>query len=388
MKVLLTGGGTGGHITPLLAVAQKLKQLNPDIQIIYVGERKSKFASMTEDQADFDEQYTIFAGKFRRYNGESWLKQLLDVGTVLSNLRDVFYVIIGVVQSYFLLRRLRPDVILMKGGYVGVPIGLAAGKRYPLVTHDSDALPGLANRIVSKRATYHATAMPAASYSYPAAKTRQVGVIVEEAFCLVTPELQMSYREVLKIPPKASLITITGGSLGSRNLNQAIASFVPDLLAKDPNLWVVHQVGRGHLGCYNGFEHPRLQISELLSPLATYLGAADLVVTRAGANTLAELGVQAKAAIVVPNPLLTGGHQLKNAQYLADKQAIVMVNEANLNLSAQEGRGLAAQVNNLLSSPKLRQQLANNLHKQTMQGSSERLAKLILKAAQQGSRAK
>lgn len=343
---------------------------------------------MTEDQADFDEQYTIFAGKFRRYNGESWLKQLLDVGTVLSNLRDVFYVIIGVVQSYFLLRRLRPDVILMKGGYVGVPIGLAAGKRYPLVTHDSDALPGLANRIVSKRATYHATAMPAASYSYPAAKTRQVGVIVEEAFCLVTPELQMSYREVLKIPPKASLITITGGSLGSRNLNQAIASFVPDLLAKDPNLWVVHQVGRGHLGCYNGFEHPRLQISELLSPLATYLGAADLVVTRAGANTLAELGVQAKAAIVVPNPLLTGGHQLKNAQYLADKQAIVMVNEANLNLSAQEGRGLAAQVNNLLSSPKLRQQLANNLHKQTMQGSSERLAKLILKAAQQGSRAK
>lgn len=338
---------------------------------------------MTAGQKLLDQHYTIFAGKLRRYNGESWLKRLFSVGTNLSNLRDIFYVLIGLVQSYFLLRRLRPDVILMKGGYVGVPIGLAAGKRYPIVTHDSDALPGLANRLVSKRARYHATALPASSYNYPATKTHQVGVIVDDAYQLVTPVIMTDYRQKLDLPVEATVLMITGGSLGSANINRAVAEFVPDLLAAQPDLYVIHQVGRGKLDCYGDFSHPHLQIIELLPNFATYLGAADLVVTRAGANTLAELGVQGKAAIVVPNPLLTGGHQLKNAQYLADKQAIVVVDEANLDSTGQGG--LRTEVTSLLSQSKQRQELGARLHELTILDGSKRLAELILKAAGQGS---
>ncbi|MEO8784821.1 MAG: glycosyltransferase, partial [Candidatus Saccharimonadales bacterium] len=193
MKVLLTGGGSGGHITPLLAVAQKLKQLDPTVQIFYVGERHSKFASMTngrEGQRLFDQRYAIFAGKFRRYHGQSWLARLMDVKTLFYNSRDLVFVALGIIQSWWLLRRLKPDVILMKGGYVGVPVGLAASRRIPLITHDSDAMPGLANRLVSGRAVFHATALPASQYpGYQVSKTRQVGVIVSADYQLMTPQL-------------------------------------------------------------------------------------------------------------------------------------------------------------------------------------------------------
>lgn len=380
----MTGGGTGGHITPLLAVAQKLKAAHPGVEIIYIGERGSKFADLTHGSELLDAQYQIFAGKFRRYHGESWLRRLLDVQTLALNVRDLCSFAIGTVQSYVLLGKIKPDVILLKGGFVGVPVGLAAAVRHlPFVTHDSDALPGLANRLVSRWAVGHATGMPAEYYAYPSQSVRHVGVLVGELFIEVTPLLQKQYRSELQLPADAQVLTVTGGSLGAQRLNQALVRVAPKLLESFPRLHIIHQVGKGKQAVYGGYKHERLQVLEFLHGMHRYTGAADVVITRAGANTLAELGVQAKACVVVPNPLLTGGHQLKNAEHLAAEGAVVVVDEQSL--TAEQGRALYTAVASLLQDAARRQQLGQKLHAITIPNAAEKLAELLVQLAEQGS---
>lgn len=333
---------------------------------------------MTNGQLLFDRQYKIYAGKFRRYHGESWAARLLDVKTNLYNLRDFFLVGIGTLQSLWLLKHIKPDVILLKGGFVGVPVGLAAAAyKLPFVTHDSDALPGLANRLVSKWARYHATGMPAENYNYPKAKTRFVGVLVGDQYDKVTAADQKAFKRALDVPEDSLLLLVTGGSLGASSINKAMVRIVPSLLKSHPKLWVVHQVGRGKQNCYKGYNHKRLQIAELLDGLYVYTGAADLVVTRAGANTLAELGVQAKACIVVPNPLLTGGHQIHNAKHLQDEAAVVTVDDTSL--ATSNGKSLAAAIEKLLDDSQERHKLGQNLHHITPKDATTALAELLLK---------
>lgn len=334
---------------------------------------------MTEGKTVFDQQLQIFAGKFRRYHGESWLARLLDIKTNLRNLRDALYVCAGTIQSWFVLRRLQPDVILLKGGYVGVPIALASHGKYPMVTHDSDAVPGLANRIAGRWARFHATALPAQQYRYAAHSVRQTGVLVGEAYQHVSAALQAQYRQELKLPIDAQVLLITGGSLGAQALNLAMAQIAPELLQTFPKLHILHQAGRGKADCYGDFTDSRLQVFELLEGMHRYSGAADLVVTRAGANSLAELGVQGKACIVVPNPHLTEGHQLENARLLNEKSAILLVEEASL---AQNGAASLQQaIHELLQNDAQRQKLGELLHRMTIPDAADKLAHLLIEVA-------
>ncbi|MEI7683202.1 MAG: glycosyltransferase [Candidatus Saccharibacteria bacterium] len=375
MRVILTGGGTGGHITPLLAVAHKLKQLDPSVEVIYVGERGSRFDSMTEDQTVFDSQYKVFAGKFRRYHGESWLRRLFDFKTNLLNLRDFFYFLFGTIESWFLLHRLKPDVILLKGGFVGVPIGLAARKRFPIVTHDSDALPGLANRLVGRWAIYHATGMPSEYYQYPEDKVKYVGVIVSDDYKEVDADTKLAYRTQLKLPAEALVLMVTGGSNGAQSLNQAFVQLSPTLLKDHPSLHIIHQVGSRNENVYRNYKDPRLTVSGLLKDMYVYSGAADVIVTRAGANTLAEFGVQSKACVVIPNPMLTGGHQTKNADFLTQNQAAVVVNDETLNANIEI---LKDAIEELLVDANKRDDLGRKLRKLTVPDAAVNLAKLLI----------
>ncbi len=359
----------------MLAVAQKLKDLDPATEIVYVGERGTKFASMTAGENAFDSQHKVFAGKFRRYNGESWLKRLLDVKTNLLNIRDFFYLFMGLIESWFLLRRVKPDVILLKGGFVGVPIGLAARKRIPLVTHDSDALPGLANRLVSRWVVYHATGMPPEYYQYPKDKVKYVGVIVGDAYQKVTAELLKQYRDALKLPEDAQVLLVTGGSGGAGSINSAMVQLAPQLLDSLPQLHIIHVTGNGKEGVYGDYQHQRLLVAGLLSEFYRYTGAADVIVTRAGANTIAEFGVQAKACVVVPNPMLTGGHQLKNAEFLAAHQAAVIVDDATLGTHPE---ALKEAVNDLLTDAQKRTELGQRLNDLTVKDAANSLAQLLL----------
>lgn len=381
--IVLTGAGSGGHITPILAVAAELKRREPKSRLIYIGQRGDKLGDLPAKDPHIDEVYTVRAGKFRRYHGEGVL-QLLDIGTMLQNARDFFYTLIGMYQSWRLIGKLDPDVIFIKGGFVGVPIGLAAGWRdIPYVTHDSDALPGLANRIIARRATIHAVALPPEIYPYPVNKTVMTGIPLRADFVPMTVNLRQQYRADIGIPPKAKLLFVIGGGLGAQRVNTAVAEAVPHLLREFKDLYVVHGVGRANESAVRvdykrdltTAEQARVQVFGYLEDVYRYSGAADLIITRAGATNLAEFAVQGRACIVVPSPFLSGGHQLKNAQYLHDQQAAVVLDEVDV---VADPNRLAKQVSVLLSHPEKRHNLEQHMAIFAKPKATQELATVIL----------
>ncbi len=382
----MTGGGSGGHITPILAVAHEIKQTDPTAEIVYIGQRGDRFAEVVADDPVIDAAYTISAGKFRRYHGEG-LRQLLDFHTMWLNLRDAVRVVRGLFQSWRLLGKIRPDAVFCKGGFVGVPVGLtAAGRHIPYVTHDSDAIPGLANRIISRWASCHAVALDPELYPYPKSRTVDVGVPVAAGYAPITPAEQGRLKQQLGIAKQDKVLLVTGGGLGAVRLNRAIVEIASRLLDDFPDLHIIHTVGAAHEAVMNeaydaalsAEARDRVRAIGYTTELAKHSGAADVVVARGGATNFAELATQAKACIIVPNPFLTGGHQLKNAAAYAAKGAVVMVDEADLATGA--GR-LYEAVRTLLASPKDRQDLQERIATFARPDAARELAEILVEIA-------
>jgi UDP-N-acetylglucosamine--N-acetylmuramyl-(pentapeptide) pyrophosphoryl-undecaprenol N-acetylglucosamine transferase len=383
MTIVMTGGGSGGHITPILAVAAEIKRLHPETRIVYIGQRGDSLGDIPADDPNIDEVNTVRAGKFRRYHGEG-LKQLFDIPTMIKNIRDVIFVMMGIYQSWRLLKRLQPDVVFVKGGFVGVPVGLAAAYLHvPFVTHDSDAIPGLANRIIARWAKVHAVALPIETYSYPLDKMVTTGIPLVGKYEKVDAKLVARYRQEIAVPHDAKLLFIIGGGLGSQRINMAVAETVPHLLHEFKDLIIVHGVGRANETQMRKIyekniptaEEGRVRVYGYLSDVYRYSGAANVIVTRAGATNLAEFALQGKACIVVPSPFLTGGHQLKNARVLEEKGAAVIINEVDL--QADPNR-LAKQVSALLKDSAHRAELGERLGLFAKPNATRDLAMLLL----------
>lgn len=381
--VVISGGGSGGHITPLLAVASKLKQVQPDTRIVYMGEKGGRLSDVARDYEYVDDSYQILAGKLRRYHGEGW-KQLLDVPTGLRNIRDVFLTTVGFMQALWYLWRLKPATIFIKGGFVGVPVGLAAAVlRIPYITHDSDSVPGLANRIIAPWARANAVGMPKEFYGYRSAKTFVTGIPLDTSFVPVDTLLMQQYRNELGLVHAEQIIFVTGGGLGAERLNQAIAGIAQAALSQFPHLYLLHGVGRGNesnsRALYSHLENALLKrviIKDFIPDLYRYSGAADVVVTRGSATALAEFAAQGKACVVVPNPLLTGGHQLKNAEYFSKQQAVVVVTEKQI---YEDKAALLTVVDSLLQDPSERRRLGSEIAKLSCPNATTQIVELLLK---------
>ncbi|HPR09034.1 UDP-N-acetylglucosamine--N-acetylmuramyl-(pentapeptide) pyrophosphoryl-undecaprenol N-acetylglucosamine transferase [Candidatus Saccharibacteria bacterium] len=384
MKIVMTGGGSGGHITPILAVAHEIKQYHNDVQITYIGQAGDRFGSMVAEQPIIDEVQTVQAGKFRRYHGQG-IAQLLDVHTIGLNLRDAFKALIGIWQAWRILGKIKPDVVFCKGGFVGVPVGLAAAlRKIPYVTHDSDAIPGLANRIIAKWATKHAVALDAALYPYPRDKTVTVGVPVADTYQQVGAKHQAAYKRLVGLEQYELVLLVTGGGLGAQRLNDALLHISGELLRMFPGLCIVHTAGQKHeVDVSEAYSknleaelRKRVIVRDFLPNLYAYSGAADVVIARGGATNLAELALQAKPCIIVPNPLLTGGHQLKNATAYVKNNAIIVVEELDL----QKPETLLAQTATLLQDPTRRKVLSQNLAQFARPDATKALATILWKA--------
>lgn len=386
-RIVLTGGGSGGHITPLLAVAHELKRLRPDVELIYVGQRGDGLGDVPAKDPNIDKTYTVRAGKLRRYHGEG-LRQLLDIQTVLLNLRDVWFVLVGIVQSYILLKKVRPEVIFVKGGFVGVPVGLAAAwLKIPYITHDSDALPGLANRIIARWAKLHAVALPKEVYTYPKDKTITVGVPVSHKYRPLTDSERRRVRKELGLEQFKQVLLVTGGGLGAQRLNDAVADCAPELFRRYPDLCIMQLAGRVHEAglrakydkLLSGAERRRVYIEGFVSNLYDYSAVADVVITRAGGTSMAEFAVQAKACIVVPNPILAGGHQLKNAQVLEARRAVKLVDASLLHA---DHKALLPPLTELLDHPDAARRLGESLATLAQPDAAHKLAVVLLEQVQ------
>jgi UDP-N-acetylglucosamine--N-acetylmuramyl-(pentapeptide) pyrophosphoryl-undecaprenol N-acetylglucosamine transferase len=383
MKIVVTGGGSGGHITPILAVAHELKKQRPDAEIIYIGQRGDKLSDVPAADPNIDAVYTVWAGKLRRYADEDW-HQWLNVRNQSLNVRDAFRLARGVGQSYWLLRKIKPDVIFTRGGFVSVPVAIGGYLNHvPYITHDSDSVPSLANRLLAPRAALHAVALPVEVYPYPHSKTTTVGIPVSAQYRLVTPQLQLQYRKELGLAKYEHIVFLTGGGNGSRVLNDALIQNARHLLSTYPGLVIVHVAGRSLEAETNqaydvlnlGTARVRIQVHGFLTGMVRYTGAADVVITRSGATTLAELAIQEKACVMVPAPQLAGGHQVKNAKIFARQKAIVELTEDQIEQPERLGRV----VGDLLVDPKRRAELSRNLGKYAHPQAAAELADLILK---------
>jgi len=369
----------------LLAVAHELKQLKPDATLIFIGHRGDQLSDLPRENRDIDEVYFVKAGKFRRYSGMG-LKQLLDLPTVLKNIRDGTRVIYGLAESSRLLRKIKPDIILIKGGFVGVPVGLAAAQLHiPFVTHDSDAIPGLANRIIARWASAHAVSLPKELYSYPPQKTYTVGVPVSRDFVPVNPENIRQYRDLLDLSKYKQIVLVTGGGNGASQLNIEVVASAKKLLLRFPQAVIVHVAGRAfeedtrraYVKAVPEDLMSRVIVKSFVVDLYRYSGAADVVIARGSATNLAEFALQAKACIIVPAGQLIW--TVKNAEILTERQAAIVIAEKDLDNNPDR---LADACMSLLEDDNKRQQLGSNLAEIFAHPQATReLAQLLLKTA-------
>ena len=322
----------------------------------------------------------IHAGKLRRYHRVSVWRQLTDLPTLFKNIRDVFITLVGFFQSLLLLARFKPDVVFTKGGFVCVPLGLAARLLgIPLVIHDSDAHPGLANRILSRWAQTIATGSPVEHYPYPPEKMHYVGIPVDPSFVPVSEAKQRELKAELGFHDlNKPLIVVTGGGLGALNINRAVVSIAPQLVE---HASIYHITGTATYD--EVMSHaPELidyQIVPFVSTgMAPVLGAADIVVSRVGATTMQELAALAKPVVMVPNPYLTGGHQLKNALVYEETDAAVTVDEEELEKNPLV---LRRALEDLLGDAERRKQLGKALHAFARPDAALDMATLIVDAA-------
>ena len=307
MKVVFTGGGSAGHVLPALPVLRALRGQGAEVAYIGGADSADEAYLAGEDLAYFG----IASGKLRRYF--SW-----------RNFTDAFAVLRAVWQSYWLLGRLRPDAIFSKGGFVSFPVVLAGWlRRIPVVAHESDFSPGLANRLAMPFLNTLCT-------SFPMQRPRRLRGTLVHTGSPVRPELLHGDAErgrtLVDAPAGMPLVLVTGGSLGAESLNTVVRSAAPGLVER---CCLVHVCGPGKtdalaLPRYHSFEFVGADWGDLLA-------AADLVVSRAGANALFELLALAKPSILVPLPRSASrGDQIENAAYAEQAGYSMVIAEEDL----------------------------------------------------------
>ena len=370
---------------PLLSLAHALKKASANVQIVYIGLKAEKLANELRSRYRiFDKVYVVPAGKFRRYHGESLLAHLVDIRTLWLNAKDFFRFLAGIRTAKRILGAVKPDVVFSKGGFVAVPVGLAARSlKIPIVTHDSDSLPGLSNRIVGRFAQVHATGMPAKHYDYPQESIRYVGIPLDERIKPVTASRQKAFKKQLGLPAESLVLLVGGAGHGARDVNNMVLAIAPKLLERFQKLQIIHIAGQQHqkevMAKYQAAapdQLSRLMILGFTADFYKYTGAADLIISRAGATTIAELAAQRKAVILIPAPHLSAGHQLKNAAELTKHQAALVV------ANDSQPEELLKAVSGILDNASNRRKLADKLGALAKADAADKLAGLLLEVAE------
>jgi len=374
------GGGSGGHVTPVVAVLKEIRTLQPRAELRFWCD--AKFAPQARATVGaFDDTipvHTIAAGKFRRYHHLTVFQQLTWPSLVLQNIGDAFKVGVGFVQSFFKLIIWRPDVVFTKGGYVCLPVGLAAHiLRIPLVIHDSDAHPGLTNRVLSKWAKAIGTGAPLEYYPYPAGKTKYVGIPISSDFHPYTTTEQIAAKKEWGVVTERPLIVVTGGGLGASRINEVVAETLHSLQRLGSVILVAGAGQYDELRPLVPADNEHFQLYPFVTNMNSLLGAADIVVTRAGATTILELAALEKPTILIPNGKLTGGHQLKNAAVYEKAGAVTVLDE---NLLDADKKLLAAEITLLLSEPEQSRAMARRFKAFSKPDAAKDMAEMILRA--------
>ena len=369
-------------------MVKEIWKIKPRARIEFWTDKKfyPNLAKMTVGMGPSLRLRKVVAGKLRRYTNFTFMMYLQHFDVVLKNIGDAFKVGVGFCQSWWRLLRIRPDVIFLKGGYVCLPVGMAARcLRIPYVVHDSDTVPGLTNRILAKGAKRIVTGMPLEYYNYAPDKAEWTGIPVSDNFKVVGKREQSELKKALGFSSQRHLLVVTGGSLGAQHINEAIREILPQLI-KFTNVLLV--AGRERypemldLKEYEVWEEGKLKsefrMLEFSSEIWKLFGAADVVVSRAGASTMTELAAMHKAVVMVPNQKLPGGHQVKNAEAYAKAKAAIVVPDDKMD---EKPELLLNAVRKLMRDDAEREMMADRLKKFAKVDAAEALAKMVVETA-------
>ena len=354
-RVLIAGGGTGGHIIPALAIADELKARGAG-EVLFAGTARG-LESRLVPQAGYQLEL-IRVGQLNHVPLATRLRTLADLP-------------LGLMQCVRLLRQFRPDAVIGVGGYASGPVmGAAILLRIPTLAFEPNAVPGLANRLIGRRVKAAAVNFgPAAEYFRNAQVT---GIPVRAEFFHLSPRPAGA-------PPH---LLVFGGSQGARVLNRLMPEIAAPLLAAVPGLTILHQAGARHaestLAAYqaSGAPQDRWQVAAFLDDMPRRFEAADLVLSRGGASTVAELSAAGKPAVLIPFPQAADDHQRRNAEVMAQAGAARMLLEADLT-----GAQLQGTLSDLFAAPQQLHAMAGNARSLAHPDAAERIAGMALALA-------
>ena len=316
LKVVLSGGGTGGHIFPAIAIADEIRKRFPDTEFLFIG-ANGKMEMEKVPQAGYKIEGIDIAG--------------IDRGNLLSNLGLPFKILKSLSRSKKIIKSFAPDFAVGTGGFASGPALYEASKMgIPIFIQEQNAHAGVTNKILSKKAQAVFTAYPKVE-GFPAEKIKFLGNPIRENIVTGMTETALAKEKMGLNKDKLTILSV-GGSLGSRTLNNAWKSHLNDIINKDYQL--IWQTGK--LDYQNIIEETKdvdirnIQIREFIKDMELAYSAADIIVSRAGAIAISELAVAKKPVLLVPFPFAAEDHQTKNAMNLVEKNAARMVKDSEM----------------------------------------------------------
>lgn len=309
-RVILSAGGTGGHIFPAIAVANEIKKRNPNAEILFVGA-----------QGRMEMQKVPEAGYPIKGLWISGLQRSLDWRNVLLP----FKIIHSLVEARKIIKGFQPEIVVGFGGYASAAVLTAAAySGIPTVIQEQNSYAGITNKLLGKWAHKVCVAYDGMDVSFPASKIVKTGNPIREDLKIIAYSREKA-REKLGFPPNKPMILVMGGSLGARAINEAIEILIPHLKEKSLNL--LWQTGTTHYETYAVHSSENIKVVPFLNNMALAYNAADLVVCRAGALTLSEITALGKASILIPSPYVAEDHQTRNAIQLFNNKACMLLTE-------------------------------------------------------------
>ena len=348
MRVLMTGGGTGGHVNPALAIAEIIKTNQPDSEIAFVGTKRG-----------IENRLVPKAGYKLYHINIQGIRRSLS----LSNLKTAYLVMTSPSHAKKIIKEFKPDIVIGTGGYVCWPLLKAASMMgIPTVVHESNAIAGVAVKQLKNKVDVIMTNFESTANSLDAkAKVMRVGNPISADFGRID---RAEARRELGIPESVKTVILScGGSLGARKVNEAALTVMRDIVKDREDVMHFHASGKNdsefakQTFAEYGLEGKKnIVMSEYIYNMPTLMAAADIVICRAGAMTLSELAAVGRAAVIIPSPNVTDNHQYKNAKVLADADAAVLIEEKEL----ADGR-LTSEIERLVSNKGVRTELEKNV---------------------------
>ncbi len=356
IKIIISGGGTGGHIYPAVAVAQALQKQIPEVDILFVG-AKGRMEMEKVPKAG----YKIIG---------LWISGL-QRSLSLKNLLFPIKVILSIWRSLNIIREFKPDAVIGFGGYAsGAMLYAATIKKLPTVIHEQNSYAGITNKILRNRVDSICVAYDKMERFFPERKLIKTGNPIRTDLLHTDPLLEQAYKHFGLDSNKKTLLII-GGSLGAKTINESIYNGISRLT--DANLQVIWQTGRSFFERAQVLHKDSVKVFEFIYEMNFAYAAADIVISRAGALSIAELAQVKKPAILVPSPNVAEDHQTKNAMALSERQAALLVKDMDARAK------LIDETLALINDPVKQALLKNNIATFTMPNAAERIVNEVMK---------